>query len=55
VVVEVDGGYHALRHQADARRDARLTRAGYRVARFGEENLMRDLPSVLREIARLLG
>jgi very-short-patch-repair endonuclease len=33
LVVEVDGGYHAdaVRQRADARRDKRLERAGYRV------------------------
>ena len=31
VIVEVDGGYHAARAVADARRDRYLTRAGYRV------------------------
>jgi very-short-patch-repair endonuclease len=35
VVVEVDGGYHAepARKRADARRDRRLVKAGYRVVR----------------------
>jgi very-short-patch-repair endonuclease len=31
VSVEVDGGYHAGRERADARRDEKLRRAGYRV------------------------
>ena len=35
VVVEVDGGYHAepARRRADARRDRRLAKAGFRVLR----------------------
>jgi very-short-patch-repair endonuclease len=33
VIVEVDGGYHARRERADARRDEKLRRAGYRVVR----------------------
>ena len=33
VVVGVDGGYHAERSEADAKRDARLARAGWRVVR----------------------
>ena len=34
LVVEVDGGYHALRRTADARRDRALTRLGYQVLRL---------------------
>ena len=33
LVVEVDGGYHADRARADARRDRELGRLGWRVAR----------------------
>ena len=33
VIVEVDGGYHARRERADARRDEKLRRAGYRIVR----------------------
>jgi very-short-patch-repair endonuclease len=33
LVVEVDGGYHAGRARADARRDRVLVRLGYRVVR----------------------
>jgi very-short-patch-repair endonuclease len=34
LVVEVDGGYHALRRTADACRDRALARLGYRVLRL---------------------
>jgi very-short-patch-repair endonuclease len=34
LVVEVDGGYHARRVTADARRDRVLRRLGYRVLRL---------------------
>jgi very-short-patch-repair endonuclease len=34
LIVEVDGGYHARRVAADARRDEGLRRAGYRVVRW---------------------
>jgi very-short-patch-repair endonuclease len=34
LVVEVDGGYHALRRTADARRDRALAGLGYRVLRL---------------------
>jgi very-short-patch-repair endonuclease len=33
LVVEVDGGSHALRARADARRDRKLRRLGFRVLR----------------------
>jgi len=50
LVVEIDGGYHAKRGQADARRDRALGRAGYRVVRVDAELVMRDLEAVLGEI-----
>jgi very-short-patch-repair endonuclease len=34
LIVEVDGGYHARRRAADARRDRALQRLGYRVLRL---------------------
>jgi very-short-patch-repair endonuclease len=37
IVVEVDGGYHAERAEADAKRDARLARAGWRVVRLASD------------------
>ena len=42
LIVEVDGGYHARRVTADARRDCKLTRAGYRVVRLQSKLVMRD-------------
>jgi very-short-patch-repair endonuclease len=40
LVVEVDGGYHAGRQAADARRDRALSRLGYRVLRVSHELVM---------------
>ena len=37
LVVEIDGGYHARRKRADARRDRRLGELGYRVVRLPAE------------------
>ena len=54
LVVEVDGGYHARRVSADARRDRKLTRAGYRVVRVQAELVTRDLPAALRAILQAL-
>ena len=47
VVVEVDGAYHSSRQKADARRDARLERLGYRVLRIEAALVMRDLPAAV--------
>ena len=44
VVVEVDGGYHAERRAADARRDRVLARLGYRVLRLDAELVRCGLP-----------
>ena len=52
LVVEVDGGYHARRVGADAKRDRRLNRAGYRVLRVDAQAVHRDLAAVLQLIAR---
>lgn len=45
LVVEVQGGYHALTASADARRAAELARAGYRVVYVSAE-LVLEQPSV---------
>jgi len=50
LVVEVDGAYHAERGHADARRDAALERAGYRVVRVEAELVMRDVEAVAERI-----
>jgi very-short-patch-repair endonuclease len=55
LIVEVDGAQHALRARADARRDARLTRLGYRVLRVPAQVVMRNLPEVLQRIREALG
>jgi very-short-patch-repair endonuclease len=50
LVVEVDGGYHARRCMADARRDRALARLGYRVLRL-EAALVLERP--LEALARV--
>lgn len=56
LVVEVDGGYHGdvRRQRADARRDMRLERAGYRVLRLPAELVLSNLPEAVRLIAAAL-
>ena len=59
LVVEVDGGYHAGRAEADARRDRALSRLGCRVLRLDADLVMNDLPAAVErvrlEIERLRG
>ena len=43
LVVEVDGGYHAERRAADARRDDKLRRAGLTVVRVAAEVVIADV------------
>ena len=53
-VVEVDGACHALRPQADARRDSELRRLGYRVLRLDAELVMRDLGAAVALVREAL-
>ncbi|MGO8996560.1 MAG: endonuclease domain-containing protein [Polyangiaceae bacterium] len=59
LVVEVDGGYHAARERADARRDRALARIGCHVLRLPDDLVMNDLLAVVEriraEIERLRG
>ena len=50
LVVEVDGAYHAERARADARRDAVLVRAEYRILRFQAESVRCEPDAVVARI-----
>jgi len=54
LVVELDGGQHALQKNADAARTAWLNREGYRVLRFWNNEVLRNTDGVLAEILRIL-
>jgi very-short-patch-repair endonuclease len=54
VVIEVDGEYHGERAAADARRDAALERAGYRVVRVDAALVVSDIELVLERIRTVL-
>jgi very-short-patch-repair endonuclease len=54
LVVEVDGGWHSRRRAADARRDAKLLRLGYRVVRLPAELVVADLPAAVALIRAAL-
>ena len=47
LIVEVDGGYHSRRRAADASRDRKLARLGYRVVRVEAELVLRDLSAAV--------
>jgi len=51
LVVEVDGGYHAERAEHDASRDRFLAELGWSVMRVADEEVLRDLDSVVARIA----
>lgn len=50
LVIEVDGAYHVERARADAKRDAVLARAGYRVLRFEAEIVMREIDAAVAHL-----
>lgn len=55
LVVEVDGGIHALQQAYDVRREAFLRRNGYGVVRVTNSFLREWLPEALEKIGRAAG
>ena len=54
LVVEIDGGQHAERREADAARTARLERRGYKVIRFWNHEVLENVEGVLATIRTAL-
>jgi very-short-patch-repair endonuclease len=54
LAVELDGGQHAEREEADRDRTLELARRGYGVVRFWNGDIISNLPGVLQAIAREL-
>ena len=52
LVIEIDGGQHALQQDEDAARTAALGRLGYRVLRFWNNEVMENCAGVLEAICR---
>jgi len=50
LIVEIDGGYHAQRVVADARRDRDLTRLGYTVLHLDAELVLAALPQAVSRV-----
>lgn len=55
LIVEVDGGQHALRQVKDERRTAFLETQGHRVMRFWNNDVLQNSDGVLQVIAMALG
>ena len=54
LILEVDGGQHAERADADARRTAFLEAEGYRVLRFWNNDVLGNIDGVLEVIQRVV-
>ena len=54
LVVEVDGGQHAINAADDARRTRYLEAKGYRVVRFWNNDVLGNLNGVVAEIERVI-
>jgi very-short-patch-repair endonuclease len=54
LIIEIDGGQHALNSEEDASRTRDLERKGYRVIRFWNNEVLGNLAGVVAEIDRVL-
>jgi very-short-patch-repair endonuclease len=52
LIVEVDGGQHAIELAADAERTKILVAHGYRVLRYWNNEILRNIDGVLEDIQR---
>ena len=50
LIVELDGGIHETQKEYDAKREAHLIARGFRILRFKNEEVEKDLQGVLRKI-----
>jgi very-short-patch-repair endonuclease len=54
LIIELDGGQHSERTEADAKRTAVLESCGYLVLRFWNNDVMKNMDGVLEEIVATL-
>jgi very-short-patch-repair endonuclease len=54
IVIEVDGGQHAVNADADMERTKSLEANGYRVLRFWNNDVLTNIEGVLEEIQRAI-
>ena len=52
LAIELDGESHADRGEADRRRQEIIERLGVRVVRYGNDDILKDLDTVLEQILR---
>ena len=50
LIIEVDGGQHALKMSADTIRGEFLKKKGYRILRFWNHDVLKDTDAVLEQI-----
>ena len=50
LIIEVDGGYHGEREDADARRDRALTKRGLHVLHLSSAEVVADLPAAVARV-----
>jgi len=55
LIVEVDGGYHACREQADAPRDRQLGKLGYRVLHLPSQLVQGNMAGAIALVRAALG
>jgi len=55
IVVELDGDTHEGLEERDARKDAYLAKSAFRVLRFWNDDVYRDVDAVVRAIAEACG
>ena len=54
LVIEVDGGQHSDREEADAQRSGYLEARGYRVIRFWNNDVLENIDGVVETIEQIL-
>lgn len=53
LVIELDGSVHDLQQKEDANREKALKDIGLRIVRFGNDEILRNLSTVLEKIKEL--
>ena len=53
LIVEVDGGIHELQKETDAERESHLIERGFRIIRFTNQEIFKDLPTVLKKLVEI--
>ena len=50
LIIEIDGGIHERTKEYDSERDDLLNRAGFRILRFSNNDVLKDIESVIEKI-----